>query len=556
MKGKRTASVILFSILLSVSAMLVPVGMSCKDIVVRPPATAGDYSLLLKVRDPSRPGLQVLTSVPKGTSYTYHHPWTGTSWEFTINHSFFGVATVGDTFPNIIKAGMVCTDAGLAFGDADTGSRWRNPTQNAWDDFDWMRYAYQTADTEQDAIRLLTTEAVDQLHATRVSENLFVVGPQRSVIIEADAVRYFTRNITALLARSNYPVDLWRTQLLNTLPVAPSYDTVKETWARAGTTVHLQSLCGVRVMAVGNTTVTVRAVPSWVYKPYGLDSLVNLSLGQRATVGSYSVRLLDLQEERAKLSVCTEVYSWEQELLSHIQPRSGNITVDDMMEFSRFHAEDLDGHRPMCEDRFSYEAALVCKIPNQYPTLLSSGWFAANHACSSIYVPVHICDTDIYEPYQTGEAAALCLELLHQQGHGTLTPFCEAVENVFLFENEVNELLARIMIENGIDISPFLTAMDTGMQEQAYLTELLWLNASNATQHLIQTIWMDNYTTSFQQMTHAIIVLQNTPGAEETVHLLEQLIRSISVSQMKSVLATEKIVSPLYLPHLSVITNV
>jgi predicted nucleic acid-binding protein len=58
---------------------------------------------------------------------------------------------------------MVLTDAGLAFGDADTQSQWVNPTKNAWDDFDWIRYACQTANNDEEAITLLTNEAVDQL---------------------------------------------------------------------------------------------------------------------------------------------------------------------------------------------------------------------------------------------------------------------------------------------------------------------------------------------------------------------------------------------------------
>ena len=44
-----------------------------------------------------------------------------------MNHTYIGVTTQGDTLPNIVKAGMVLTDAGLAFGDADTLSRGGKP---------------------------------------------------------------------------------------------------------------------------------------------------------------------------------------------------------------------------------------------------------------------------------------------------------------------------------------------------------------------------------------------------------------------------------------------
>ena len=45
---------------------------ACKDIIVCGDATDGDYNLLLKVRDPSRPGLQVLCIVPEGYEYDYY----------------------------------------------------------------------------------------------------------------------------------------------------------------------------------------------------------------------------------------------------------------------------------------------------------------------------------------------------------------------------------------------------------------------------------------------------------------------------------------------------
>ena len=184
----------------------------CKDIIAARDATDGDYNLLMKVRDPSRPGLQVLCIIPKGTKYTYHHPWTGKKMEFESFHKYIGVATKGDTLPNIVKAGMSLSDVGLAYGDADTGSNWKNPTRHAWDDFDWMRYACEKADNEDEAVKLLTKDCVDKLHATAVSENLFIVGPEKAFVIEADAFRYNVKEIKDFIAMSNYPKELWRNQ--------------------------------------------------------------------------------------------------------------------------------------------------------------------------------------------------------------------------------------------------------------------------------------------------------------------------------------------------------
>jgi hypothetical protein len=138
--------------------------LSCKDIIACGDATAGDYNLLLKVRDPSRPGLQVLCIVPMGYEYTYRNPWNGKPQENKVLHKFIGVTTVDDIIPNIIKAGMSLSDSGLAYGDADTASRWINPSKNAWDDFDWMRYTCERANNEDEAVYLLTEEVVKKLH--------------------------------------------------------------------------------------------------------------------------------------------------------------------------------------------------------------------------------------------------------------------------------------------------------------------------------------------------------------------------------------------------------
>lgn len=71
----------------------------CKLIMAVGAATAGNYNLLLKVRDPARPGLQVLCSIPKGYAYEYHHPWTGITMHFDVNYTFIGTTTKGDVPP-------------------------------------------------------------------------------------------------------------------------------------------------------------------------------------------------------------------------------------------------------------------------------------------------------------------------------------------------------------------------------------------------------------------------------------------------------------------------
>jgi len=512
----------------------------CKDIVAVGNATDGDYNLLLKVRDPSRPGLQVLCIVPEGYEYSYHHPWTGKAMEFNAIHKYIGVATKGDTIPNIVKSGMAISDAGIAYGDADTGSNWRNPTRKAWDDFDWIRYACEKAEDEDEAVVLMTEKCVDKLHASAVSENLFIVGPEKAFVIEADAFRYHIKEINDIVVMSNYPKELWRTQRRNALPIASSFEVEKEKNVRRGRTIRLNSLYGVRIVDIGEDWIVARQVPFIKIYNKGfriVGNRVRIELGERETVGDYSVELLDIDGRKAKVSISYVFKAWEDEMLQHIKSRYGSITIKDMMKWSRLHEDDVKGLRPMCEDYFQYETVMIYKIPNENYNTLSSGWFSANHACSSIFVPVHIADSDIYEPYKTGEAAELSLQLLDIYKHGTLSYAFGLAEDVFLNETTEHEEIAVKLIKNNQDVERLLTIVDAEIQEQAWLTELLWLEVGeNSNQEnrqkiieIITSIWKDNYSTSLDSMASAIDSLEDISNTK-----ISKLIIDIALNICKS----------------------
>jgi len=380
--------------------IILPLGVEgCKDILACGDSTRGDYNLFLKVRDPSRPGLQVLCIVPEGYEYTYHYPWTGIEMISTNKHKYIGVTSKDDVIPNIVKAGMTLTDRGLAFGDADTNSNWVNPTINAWDDFDWIRYACEKAQGIDEAVSLLTEDAVDKLHATGISENLFVVGPTSGYIIEADAYRYNIKKIVdGIGVMSNYPKELWKSQIHKSLPIAPSFDFEKESYVNKGDTLRLNSLFGVKILGVNEKSILVRQVPflKFIYNTFIIiGNKVEIKLEERETVGDYSIELLDINGEKAKIRVCNRFKAWEDEMLENINSKYGSITVKEMMNWSRIKGDDLDGLRPMCEDIYENEAVAIYKIPSENYEILSGGWFSANLACSSIYVPFHICDNEI-----------------------------------------------------------------------------------------------------------------------------------------------------------------
>jgi hypothetical protein len=194
----------------------------------------------------------------------------------------------------------------------------------------------------------------------------------------------------------------------------------------------------------------------------------------------------------------------------------------------------------MCQDSKPFESAMIYKIPKENYNILSSGWYAANHPCSSIYVPVHICVNDIYDSYENIKAAKISLDLLKRFGHDNLTSYFCKVEDVFFYENEKREEYAKGLIENITEVSEFLTSVDYEMQFQGYFTEEIWMDASNISNNsikqqvidIIGDMWLFNYTISLDNMNKAISNLENITGSDPTIGLIitkiEKIVQSIN----------------------------
>ncbi len=448
---------------------------ACKDIVVTRDYTAGDYNILMKVRDPSRPGLQVLCMVPQGYEYTYHNPWRGEPHVYRFNHKVIGVATKGDTPPNIFKAGMLFTDAGIAFGDADVASFLVNPTKNAWDDFDWLRYAAENASSVDEAMDML--HKVVEMHAPGVGENLFVAGYEKACVAEADAYRYVESDVAGVLAMSNYPKMLWNEKLTSRM-IASSFDKVFEGSVKKWHTVRLGGVLGVRVTKIAESWIEVKQVP------FGEKARVDIGKGAR--VGNYWVELLQSNGRTARIRVMPAYYQWEKFLEERL--RRGNVDVETMMKIARLTSQDMNGLRGMSEG--DEKATMIFVLPSK--PYLSCGWFAPD-AIASIFVPVHICDYDIYDAYENGEAAEIALNLLMKYDKVNFS----GVEKVFLNENEAMEGLA---LKNEEKASFILTQSDTSMQREAFLMENMWMNLNDKEKDLITRIWHKDYYTTISNM--------------------------------------------------------
>lgn len=527
---------------------------ACKDIMACGDATEGEYNLLLKVRDPSRPGYQVLCMVPEGYEYVYHHPWSGKNISFKVFHKYIGVTSIDDVPPSIVKAGMALSDRGLAFGDADTQSRWINPSTFAWDDFDWMRYACQLANSTEEAVNLLTNDVVDTMHAPGISENLLVVGPDNGFLIEADAFRYHIVKITnGFEVISNYPRALWKTQGLKTLPVAASFDTENEKRVTKGDIIKLNSMFGIKIIDIGDEWVTVKQIPFFTFltyengKPMLLTDPIKIMVGNRETVVDYSVSILDIQDSRALVHIETVANAWQKQMKSIINQRYGSITVRDMMNWSRLNESMLIGLRPMCEPNFEYEGSAIYKIPSRCSSVLSNGWFAANHACASIFVPFHICNTDICMPYTTGEVACTC-SLLSQRYGDRLLPEIQDIETVFLYETERLENWTLETLLDQKNVSAALTISDTSIQNQAWLMLQAYKEIGNFSNASVQKRILSllngnfdrNYSNSLQHIKETLLNLQRNQSGNFTRECLESIFKNICYTPIKLCEATHK----------------
>ena len=439
----------------------------CKEIIATGNATAGNYTLFLKVRDPARPGWQVLCMVPEGYEYDYHSPWTGWKMHFVVKHKFIGTTTAGDTIPNITKPGMLLTDAGIAFGDADVFSYFVNPTKNAWDDFDWLRYAGQSADGIDEAIELIK-HAVKPMHASNVAENIFIASYNKSAIVEADAFHYKIRIIeNGVAAQTNYPKMMWTEDFVYPVFIASNFSSNITEWAGKGERLSIGGLFGIKIISISNNSVMVRQYPVGMWKTIGK--------GEGMPIGYFWVEVKDIKNGKALIEMRYSYNEWEREMMNIIKSRYGKIDLMDMMNWSRIHSSRLNGLRGICEG--GYEAATVYKIPERRADVLSCLWFAADQ-CSSIFVPVHICDYDIYDAYENGEASKIASELLSLYGHGNLTEKCMEVERDFINKTYMAEQKAMELIEEGKekDAAILLTLSDMSLQMRAISIEKEWLN--------------------------------------------------------------------------------
>jgi len=519
---------------------------ACKDIIACGDATAGDYNLLLKVRDPSRPGYQVLHMIPKGYQYTFPLPWTGIPSIHFTSHKYIGVASKDDVPPSIFKPGMCLTDAGIAFGDADSLSGWVNPSEHAWDDFDWMRYSCERADSTDEAVHFLTNKAVNLLHAPGVSENLFVVGPQKGYLIEADAFRYHIKQLAdGVDVISNYPRELWKTQWKETRLIASSFDAENEKTLSKGGSIRLQSLCGIRIKKIESDHITVTQIPFFTDVVYRnghkkfFTPPVTLYLGERRTVGDFSVTLKEIINESATVHIETKVKAWHDELTEIINQEYGNIKPETLMSWSRLQTDDLDGLRGMCQPNMEYEGAAIYKIPNEYYATLSGGWFSPNHATASIYVPFHICNNDIFDPYTTGEAAELCSTLSTHYGN-RLVSAIEKTEAVFLTETYLTEQWAKNHMQSPSNVAKVVTLSDIFIQKQAYLMQRLFdkiMQYSETEQlqylDLVSSPWEEDYEQTLLNIKESLITLSEIPDSSDIQKHLENLALSIVEAQIE-----------------------
>jgi len=143
------------------------------------------------------------------------------------------------------------------------------------------------------------------------------------------------------------------------------------------------------------------------------------------------------------------------------------------------------------------------------------------------------------------------MNLIKQNKQQKYRPVFSRVEDVFLSETEGHEEMANKLIENNSDISEFLTIVDTSIQEQAWLTEQIWLEvgkSSNNKQEIIEimgSIWRENYYVSLDLMTGAIDSLRNI-SESRTISKITDIALNVCESRLNAAQAIGKNISTSY----------
>jgi hypothetical protein len=211
-----------------------------------------------------------------------------------------------------------------------------------------------------------------------------------------------------------------------------------------------------------------------------------------------------------------------------------------MIDWSRLNSYDLDGLRGMCEGNYDNEAVAVYKIPNDDYDILSMGWFSPSFSCSSIFVPFHICDNEIFDPYENGNAAQLGQNLFKIYGYDNLS-FFDKIEDVFLFENEVVENLVKKIIKNKSIVSDVLTIFDNNVQKQAYLTERILLEIDNINDqeekekciNLVGEMWSLNYSNSLSNIKNTVLKIMDINNNSKIINYLNNISFSIIYNKLE-----------------------
>ena len=147
----------------------------------------------------------------------------------------------------------------------------------------------------------------------------------------------------------------------------------------------------------GSTDANDRLSAAWggsVDTPYIWSNLFSTTSGQ--TISSVRQAILRngfqlATDNTASITICYKYLEWREKVIEMVNTRAGNISIQDMMAWSRLHSEDLDGLRGFCEGSESrQETVAIFKHPKKKPELMGSVWYSGIPCCS-VYVPVHNC---------------------------------------------------------------------------------------------------------------------------------------------------------------------
>ncbi|MCP4763345.1 MAG: hypothetical protein GY870_16345 [archaeon] len=284
--------------------------------------------------------------------------------------------------------------------------------------------------------------------------------------------------------------------------------TVQEAYDYLNT--HTRQEGAIFIVGDPNRGIIVEATPSTMTSFE--ESLIENNIGCRA---NHFVKLANLPG----LKTSTQRYNLGTEFLTE---RNGTLTVLDYNELSRKHLDYTNPNKIGITDHSEANRSIcyyhtvfgtTFQINRTKPLELSTMWTAMGVPCSSMYTPIQLYSSDVYDVFENGSAWDVAKQVaLNNLGPlDSLTPYLQEYEALLISETELMKDNALFELNNGNVTGATEIVTDFELEK----SELIYNEMKNLAR---SKFWNDSfYYTSGIQSIHPNITINDNIGHNITL---------------------------------------